>query len=285
MAKWRVARQNGLACIAKAQVSSSWEMAVVPYVPVMDNIAAHAWNLMREGVDGVMLSWSCGCYPSPNLRVFTGVRRTDGGPEEVLDRVAGELYGEVAVPLVRKAWTVMSRAFARYPFDRRTLHVAPHHWGPANPLYWTKSGFKATMVGTPYDDLESWRSIFPASVYIARCQQVADGFDEGSRLWRKVVEACPPSARQEAEREYGIVRAVALHMASCADQARFVLARDRGDTAEMEAAARRELARAKELLPIVERDSRIGYECSCHYFYTPQDLREKILNIVLRSRK
>ena len=42
--------------------------------------------------------------------------------------------------------------------------------------------------------------------------------------------------------------------------------------------AQRELVRAKALLSIVERDSRIGYECSCHYFYTPQDLREKVLN-------
>ena len=46
----------------------------------------------------------------------------------------------------------------------------------------------------------------------------------------------------------------------------------------MRAVARRELVRAKELLSIAERDSRIGYECSCHYFYTPQDLREKVLN-------
>ena len=67
-------------------------------------------------------------------------------------------------------------------------------------------------------------------------------------------------------------------MASCADQARFVRARERGDRAEMRAVACRERARAKELLPIVEADSRIGYECSCHYFYLPQDLREKILN-------
>lgn len=48
--------------------------------------------------------------------------------------------------------------------------------------------------------------------------------------------------------------------------------------AAMRAIARRERARAKALLPIVEADARIGYECSCHYFYLPQDLREKILN-------
>ena len=65
---------------------------------------------------------------------------------------------------------------------------------------------------------------------------------------------------------------------------RFVRARERGDGAEMRAVARRERMRAKELLPIVEADSRLGYECSCHYFYLPQDLREKILNCRLVER-
>ena len=277
-AKWDVARKAGLGRMAKAQVSSSWEMAIVPYVPVMDNIARHAFNLVHAGVDGVMLSWSCGCYPAPNLKVFGGVRTDDRSYTDVLERVSRELYGDRAAPLARKAWTKLSEAFSRYPFHNATLHCAPHHWGPANPLYSKPTGRAATMVGFPFDDLKSWRSIFPAETYIRRCREVAEGFDEGSRLWTDVIAACDGEARRLAEREYGIIRTIALHMAACADQSLFVLARDRGDRDEMRAIARRELARAKELLPIVERDSRLGYECSCHYFYTPQDLREKILN-------
>jgi hypothetical protein len=47
--------------------------------------------------------------------------------------------------------------------------------------------------------------------------------------------------------------------------------------AKMREIAARELSTAKALLPLVQADSRIGYECSNHYFYTPQDVREKIL--------
>ena len=50
-----------------------------------------------------------------------------------------------------------------------------------------------------------------------------------------------------------------------------------GDTAEMKRIAAREAETAKALLPLVRRDSRIGYECSNHYFYVPQDLIEKVL--------
>lgn len=278
IAKWNVAKRFGLGLAVKAQVSGSWEMAAVPYVPVLDSVARHSWNLMKSGVRDAMLSWSCGCYPSPNLRVFTGVRTTDVGPEDVLRRYSEETYGVEAASIAREVWADLSRAFSLYPFDRKTLHHGPHHWGPANPLYAQKSGYRASMVGIPYDDIDSWRSIFPTNVYVSRCQKVADSFAAAAMRWNDVVGACRDGAHRLAERELGIIRAVSLHMASCADQVRFVQARDRGDVSEMKAIARRELIRAKALLPLVECDSRLGYECSCHYFYTPQDLREKIVN-------
>ena len=56
-----------------------------------------------------------------------------------------------------------------------------------------------------------------------------------------------------------------------------VLLRMSGDRDEMLACARRELETAKRHLALVRADSRIGYECSNHYFYLPHDLIEKIL--------
>ena len=84
--------------------------------------------------------------------------------------------------------------------------------------------------------------------------------------------------RREAEREYGLFRAAALHFDSSADQVRFYCARDIGDMRTMEDVARRELARAKEELSLVRADSRIGFESSCQYYFVPQDVREKILS-------
>ena len=73
-------------------------------------------------------------------------------------------------------------------------------------------------------------------------------------------------------------KAETLHFRSCADLARFVMAREKGDVAEMSRLARRELEAAKAILPLVKADSRFGYESSNHYFYVPQDLREKVLS-------
>ena len=264
---WDLAKENGVGAVAKVQASNSWELSPFPYIPVMDLVAEHACGIVKEGVTGVMLSWSLGCCPAPNLRIYRDLRRGETSPDGLLDRVAAELYGGKAQQ-ARKAWKAFSDGFRNYPFHIASIYNGPQQWGSANPLYLQPTGYKATMVGIPYDDLTRWRSIYPAETYADLMEKVADGFEEGCRLMEGVADA----------KELAMYRAEQMHFASCADQARFVLARDRGDRVEMRKMAERELARAKAMLPIVRGDSRIGYESSNHYFYTPADIIEKVLS-------
>ena len=276
--KWAIARAAGLGLAAKAQPSGSWEIASVPYIPVMDNVAAHAYNLMKEGVGDIVLSWTCGTYPAPNLKVFNGVRPSDAGPADVLRRVADGLYGPVAAAKALSVWTTLSEGFSHYPFTSRVLYHGPHHMGPANPLYLRPTGQEATMTGIPFDDLDGWRRIFPRETYVARFDRMAQAFAKGADGWKAVVAAAEGPGRDLAKQELGIIRMIALNFASTVDQSRFVMARERGDRREMREIARRELARAKELLPIVAADSRLGYESASQYFFIPQDVREKVVN-------
>ena len=46
----------------------------MPYLPVLDLVAEHCRALAGAGIDGMMLSWSLGGYPSPNLEVATAPR-------------------------------------------------------------------------------------------------------------------------------------------------------------------------------------------------------------------
>ncbi len=72
-----------------------------------------------------------------------------------LDQVAAEFYGPQAVPWVRQAWTAFSQALRQYPYDGRVVYLAPQQMGPANLLYARPTGYAATMVGIPYDDVQS----------------------------------------------------------------------------------------------------------------------------------
>ena len=264
---WGFAKNCGIPSVAKVQAGNTWELSSFPYIPVMDLVAQHAVNLANEGVGGVMLSWSLGCCPSPNLRVYRELRRGETDKEGVLDRMASAMYGANA-KRARAAWKAFSDGFVNYPFSCSTIYVGPHQWGPANPLYLEKTGWKATMVGIPYDDLDGWRSNYPRETYAQLIGKVADGFAEGCRLMDGVASG----------RELDMYRAEQMHFASCRDQARFVMARDKGDAAAMVRFAKAELERAKEYWRLVRADSRIGYESSNHYFFVPRDVLEKVLS-------
>ena len=276
---WEMAKKASLGCVAKLQVSCSWEISAVPYLPAMDLVAEHAYNLAQSPVDSVMLSWSLGGYPSPNLALFGEFRRGDS-KDAVLDRMAEKLYGKNAAAAVRRAWSAYSKAFAEYPIEWQTVYYSPVQMGPANLLYFEKSGWNATMVNTPYDDFERWTAGYSSNRegWIEQMRRVADGFAKGDELWREAVAAAQGSFKSEAERDAVVFRAASLHFRTCVDQAEFILARNRGDKAAMKAAATRELATAKEFLPLVRSDSRLGYEASNRYIYVPGDFMEKILN-------
>lgn len=275
---WKAARDNGLGVLAKVQASASWEFASVPYLPCMDLVAEHAWNLKRAGVDNMMLSWSVGAWPSPNLRLFGLVRSGDSSPDAALDRLAAELYGREHVAGARAAWKAYSDGFREFPFWSCVLHRGPHHMGPANPLHAVKTGYRATMTGVPYDDLSGWCDIYPEETWISQMAKVRDGFASGNRLFAEHVASLDGDRRACAEREVRMFRAIELHFRSVVDQAEFIRARRRCDRRSMRIIAERELSTAKELLEIVRADARVGYECANHYFYVPQDLMEKILN-------
>src|SRR5213075_1448247 len=67
---WKMAREAGLKTVAKIQANNSWEISAVPALPVLDLVAQHAANLKAANIDGMMLSWTLGGYPSANLEVL-----------------------------------------------------------------------------------------------------------------------------------------------------------------------------------------------------------------------
>ena len=112
--------------VAKVQLNNSWELSAVPYLPVMDLVARHCHNLAKLGVDGMMLSWSLGGYPSPNLEIAAAsAARPPPEVDDVLDAFARERFGPQGGPFARKAWTAMSRAFTEYPHNYCVLYTMP----------------------------------------------------------------------------------------------------------------------------------------------------------------
>ncbi len=284
---WKLARDRGLKIIAKIQAGNTWELSAVPYIPALSLVAQHAERLRNEDVDGIMLGWTLGGYPSPNLETVGEVL---GGGN--LATVAERRFGPVLAAAVLDAWRECGNAFKEFPYSGNVVYSAPLQNGPSNLLWEQPTGYRASMVGLPYDDLDEWRGHYPAQIFIQQLEKVATGFFAAERSLRDALEQAPgsmPKERRGAEAERRLMRAAALHWQSVASQSRFVLARRALAAAtnlnaaephlrELSRLLQLEAAAAKELMELQKQDSRLGFEASNQYYYVPMDLAEKLLN-------
>ena len=204
---WNAAKTAGLRTVAKVQLNNSWELATVPYLPVMDLVAEHIHNLASAGVDGMMLSWTLGGYPSPNLELAARFsEKPTPRVSAVLDAIAAERYGTEGAPLARKAWTAFSSAFREEPLYLTVLYDSPLQLGPANPLYPEKTGYLPTEVGFPYDDLDFWRGPYPAEIFASQFEKVAAGWQSGIPPLKAAVDKAPPEQHHRSPGRVAICR-------------------------------------------------------------------------------
>jgi len=187
----------------------------------------------------------------------------------------------------------LQQCLLRIPFHGSLVYSAPMQLGPANLLWAEPTGYHATMVGFPYDDLDAWRAVYPPEVFVSQFEKVASGFEQAHAALAAAFQErrLQLTANQRAAflQELAVGEAAAIHFRSTANQARFIIARRRlketksptdieSACAELERTLRAEIASARRLYAIQIRDSRIGFEASNQYYYVPADLAEKVVN-------
>lgn len=266
---WAAAKKRGLRVAAKIQCGNTWELSAVPYLPVLENITRHATGLRDAGLDDIMLGWTLGGHPSPNLQAIGEIHA--GG---TLDTLAVKRHGPAVAAAAATFWRDCSAAFREFPYHIGCVYNAPLQMGPANPLWPAATGYRACMVGIPYDDLDAWRAIYPAEIFAAQLEKTASGFQAAVTRLRAAVDAPPPALAEELR----FAEAAAIHFASVANQSRAVLAREAKDTAALIRFCTAEAALATRLHALQSEDSRIGFEASNQYYYIPLDLVEKVIN-------
>lgn len=274
---WKVAREHGMQMSAKVQMNNTWEMSVVPYIPVFDKVAKHIEQLKEQGIQHLQVSWTLGGCPSPNLRLASWLMEDKGTLQDFLIDWLGENVAEGVFVAQQK----LSNAFSHYPFYIGTLYYGPQNFGPMAPFFLEKTGYRATMVGYPYDDIEWWSGIYPADVYEDEYRQLVEGWREGlSDLL--VYEGL----NEELDEMILMARVVLCQYESAYHHIQFVNRRDvtlvKADDSCRDELLRivcEEMETVQTLIDLRLQDSRIGFESSNHYFYTLQDLKEKMINL------
>ena len=291
---WTAARQRGLSTMAKVQLNCTWEISAVPYIPVPNLVDEHMRNLVAEGLDGLMLSWTVGGFPSPNLQAakeyyyWPTSDRKDG-----LLRIAVLRYGKQAASLIQQAWTQFSEAFQEFPYGI-SIYFIPTQHGPANLLRLTETGYPSGMILFPHDDFKKWIGPYPVEIVQSQFAKMAEAWNQGLTSFRKALDLVPQNRSAQARKDLGIAETCHLHFQSVADQVRFYMLREelnkgRGNKksllSEMERLTRNEMEAARKQYRLARQDSTIGFEATNHYYYRPLDLAEKVINCdhVLRA--
>jgi hypothetical protein len=268
--------------MAKVQFNNTWEISAVPYIPVVELILEHCENLARAGISGIMASWTCGGYASPNLEAAMEYafdpRR---GREEILHEVAVRRYGAAAAPGMAEAWRQFSEAFREFPYGVQVYTIPTQH-GLANPLRLAPTGYRAGMILFPYDDYKAWSAKYPPAVVQRQFAKMAALWNAGLTTLERSLDKATGPKKANADLDAAIARTCYHHFQSTANQVEFYLLRDGAATPEatarMKAIAGEEIELARRQFPLARAHSVIAYEASNHYYYTPLDLVEKALH-------
>jgi hypothetical protein len=272
---WSYATASGHKSIAKMQAATSWEMSAVPYIPCVRLAAEHAAAVKNAGVSGMMLGWTLGGYPSPNLAVIAEIG-AGATPRAAMATVAERRNGRTHKDATLKLWDAVSDAIQEFPFHITTVYQAPFQQSVSNPLWVEPTGYRSTMVGFGYDDIDGWRAVYPPQIFADQLSKVADGIFAAVAQTRTATDISKGLAQDARYAE-----AVALAYSSVADQMRFYMLRSAGKLKSRAARQilEREHTRAVRMLELQATDACIGFEASNQYYFLRTDLLEKVINI------
>ena len=273
---WKVAREHGLQTSAKVQMNVTWELSTIPFLPVFDKIARHISQLKEQGVDHLHASWTLGGCPSTNLSLVAWLMEEKGTVKDFLEDRFGKTLGDVADAAQKK----FSLAFSEFPFHIDALYYGPQNFGPMATFFLHDTGYSATMIGFPYDDLHKWRANYPADIYEEQYRKLVTGWNAGVQMLKQHY-----GCQKEFDELIVMAEAAQCHFESAYHHVCFCNRRDKAGTTaadrkEMLAIVQEEMETVQRIMELRKKDSRIGYESSNHYFYTVQDLKEKLINLV-----
>ncbi|MGD9496454.1 MAG: hypothetical protein AB7Y46_09095 [Armatimonadota bacterium] len=276
----------------------SWDIGVIPYEPIPFQWARRYQALLdaheRWGLVGLMESHHYGWWPS---FVNELTKWTFWEPRTTTEEIAGKLavrdFGPEGGPLAVQAWEAWSEAIRDYVPTNEDQY-GPFRVGPAYPLLFQEerepfpsapyAHFGARILNTHYasrhpDRLEG---------EIRLLERMRRRWEEGLEALERAVAAAPERKRAEAQRMLGLGRFIRNCVQTTINTKRWWQLKQRLEAEPEEsdaildamvALAEAEIANAEATIPLVEADSRLGWEPSMEYMCDRAHLEWKIAQV------
>ncbi|MBD3292454.1 MAG: hypothetical protein GF393_05990 [Armatimonadia bacterium] len=272
----------------------SWDIGVIPYepIPFQWERRYRALHEAREkwGLQGLMESHHYGWWPSVvNEMAKWAYWEPTAFPEEMAPKLAERDFGPEGGPHAVEAWEAWSEAILDYVPTNEDQY-GPFRVGPAYPLLLEQdvefpdadyAHFGARILKTMYGSHAP--EDVPAEIELL--ERMKSRWEDGIASLEQAVAVTPEHKREKAERMLGLGRFIRNCVQTTINTKRWFLLKRRLEDEpeernaildEMVALAEAEIANAEATIPLVEADSRLGWEPSMEYMCDREHLEWKI---------
>ena len=268
--------------VARCALVSTVEMNAQPYLPVLDNVEKLLKQLRKHEVEGFLGCWVFGAYPGRNMEM---IKLAGHSNHPTLD-LARKYYGPGAGDAL-SAWKTFSKGMKYFPTAQSVLYQSALNVGPGLRFSLKPERWRSGVVLVPPEEIEKVSGPLGATVMIKSFRKTAEYFSSGIEYLEKAIKKAGRKYGEENIADHNICQACLLHLLSAANYSEFIILRNKllkqpGNTRVKGALIRilkDEDRNAQTMLELVKKDSRIGYEGSYGYFYTPVELLEKIFDL------
>ena len=290
----------------------TWDFGVIPYEPVPFQWARRYTALLEShrkwGLSGLMESHHYGWWPSfvSELAKWAYWKPSPSIPE-MAAAIARRDYGADAAPGVIQTWKAWSEAIRHY-IPTNEDQYGPFRIGPSYPLVFhpslsTSKDLKVPeawhawhgnrVVFSTYRPMESeHQSPGPARVQveIRSLRKMSALWQKGLRSLENALKRMPSAKRPNGGQLLNLGRFMLNMMTTVIHVKQWWLLNQQLLTAKgryrsqslldmMVAVARHEIRNAAATIPLVEKDSRLGWEPSMEYMTDAEHLRWKIAQV------
>lgn len=307
------AAQRGIRLYAQASSAGlSWDFGVIPYEPFPRQWAKRYEALLdshdKHGLCGLMESHHYGFWPSfissLETRMLTEPCQS---ADTAMEALASQLYGKANAPKALEAWEHISKAITYYPSTNEDQY-GPMRIGPAYPLIFRAdvkiptvdyahfggnkicftdygSDYLYHITNLYYDSVEPTQLRLPKE--ISCLEKLRGCLETGRAMLEDILPSLAGWRLEEAQRLIGLVRFIENTATTAIHTKQWNLLRWQAKTEsdpqtlldnlhKMIEIGRKEIANAEATIPLVEADSRLGWEPSMEYIGDAEHLRWKI---------
>lgn len=303
-----IAHERGIRLYSMSNTGGlTWDIGVIPYEPMPYQWIKRydALHSAREkwGLSGLMESHHYGWWPSFVSEIAKWSYWTPSpSSEEICRRISRRDYGEANGEIVIEAWQAWSEGI-RYYIPTNEDQYGPFRIGPSYPLVFRSSvsipEVSYAMFGgnsicnVSYDNQDMYRSSlfqYRLPVEIRSLQKMEGRFVYGVECLEKIYETLPESKREDAFYLLNMGRFIVNCVRTTINVKKWVSLKmnlfvetDKNKIVDivnsMIEVGKAEIKNAEETVPLVEADSRLGWEPSMEYMTDAYHLQWKIRQV------